>query len=77
MRFAFAGVVPDIASIVTWHHLANGSSLAITVRSANSLDEVSILMAYLGGSFSLLTGVNYAAEDLTTPPSNKPSIPST
>ena len=40
MRFAFARIVQDMASIVTWHHLAMVLSVATTKRSANSLEEV-------------------------------------
>jgi hypothetical protein len=29
MRFAFAGIVCDVASIVSWHHLVEVRSLAV------------------------------------------------
>ena len=40
MRFAFAGIVRDIGSIVTWHHLDVVPSLATFKVRLNSLKEV-------------------------------------
>ena len=40
MRSAFAGIVRDIGSIVTWHHLAVVPTLAAYKGRLNSLKEV-------------------------------------